>query len=368
MIYDGHAYCIQPPQENGGFASPAEFWAHLQMYMATARQQPAWRKSDRTAADSSGLVNPADPWNFDTVKPVNFRVGDRGKVEWTIDGVDYVKQVLPPWLQNMTFSADDLVAEMDYVGVDRALLHRTPYMSNSNRYIADCVRRHPDRIQGLAAVETWRIRTDLDGVLRNLHEAIEDLKLHGLQFTNQHLPMYGQDSDWTGPDFNAFWDEFAGLGVPLFLTVGGAGPRGDVEAQEAIGRWMQRYPEVTVVQTHGFDWREFSDDVEIHFPEEILQATPYQHPNYHMQVMFAIFLQQKFDYPIPQMRPVLRRLVDSIGPKKLLWGTDIPIGLLYLTYRQNIDYIRDYCGDFIGPREMDLLLGDNMARIMGMED
>ena len=87
-----------------------------------------------------------------------------------------------------------------------------------------------------------------------------------------------------------------------------------------------------------------------------------------MQVMFAIFLQQKFDYPIPQMRPVLRRLVDSIGPKKLLWGTDIPIGLLYLTYRQNIDYIRDYCGDFIGPREMDLLLGDNMARIMGMED
>ena len=62
MIYDGHAYCFPPPGRNGGFANPAEFWQHLQLFMAQARQQPCWRRADRAPADATGLYDPDRPW------------------------------------------------------------------------------------------------------------------------------------------------------------------------------------------------------------------------------------------------------------------------------------------------------------------
>jgi predicted TIM-barrel fold metal-dependent hydrolase len=88
-------------------------------------------------------------------------------------------------------------------------------------------------------------------------------------------------------------------------------------------------------------------------------------PNFNVQLLFAIFLQTRWDYPMPQMRATLQKLVERISADRLIWGTDIPIVLLHWTYRQSLDYIRDYC-DFLGRKEMDLVLGGNMGRLMGV--
>ena len=61
----------------------------------------------------------------------------------------------------------------------------------------------------------------------------------------------------------------------------------------------------------------------------------------------------------------MEKMYRRIGPEKLIWGTDIPVSLLWWTYQQNLDFIRSYC-DFIPQPDMDLILGGNMARIMGV--
>ena len=198
MIYDGHAYCFPPPARNGGFADPAEFWRHLQLFMAHARQQPCWRRSDRSGADAAGLADPDRPWRFDGLRDAAFRTGDHGLVEWTVDGEDYVKQALPPWTVDFAFPADSLVAEMDYAGVDRALLHRTPYMGLSDGWIADCCRRHPGRIQGLVQVPEWWFPARTDEAVGKLERGIRDHGLSGLQFAPFHRPLYDLSPEWTG--------------------------------------------------------------------------------------------------------------------------------------------------------------------------
>ena len=70
-----------------------------------------------------------------------------GRFEWTVDGEDYVKQYLPPSIVDMSYPPERLVAEMDYAGVDMALLHRIPYLGIGNDFIADCVQRFPDRLR-----------------------------------------------------------------------------------------------------------------------------------------------------------------------------------------------------------------------------
>lgn len=365
MIYDGHAYCAQDPRLGGGFEDRAEFERFLQLFMATSRQQPVWRKRDRTPGDSGGLVDPARPWNFDALKKAGFRPASNGRVKWEVNGETYVKQALPPWIDHLTFTVENLVAEMDYVGVDMALLHRTPYMSKSNEFIADCVRKYPNRIQGLAYVEEWLIASDIDASIRKLERAIGELGLHGYQFMPHHMELHGVDLPWLDPEFMPFWDALSTMNVPVFFTLHAADYRQYLGTLRTLCRWMDRYPDVTVVQTHGFNWRMFADERRLAVPDEVFEAAPTDRPNYHVQLLFAVFLQRRWDYPIPQVLPTMKEMYCRIGPEKLIWGTDIPVSLLWWTYRQNLDFLRRYC-DFIPRSDMDLILGGNMARIMAV--
>ena len=89
-----------------------------------------------------------------------------------MDGETYVKQYMPPSVTDMGYSAESLVAEMDYAGVDMAMIHRTPYLGIGNDFTAECCRRFPDRLQGLAHVEEWLAGTDVDGSIAKLERAI----------------------------------------------------------------------------------------------------------------------------------------------------------------------------------------------------
>ncbi len=368
MIYDGHAYCFPPPRNIGGFDDPAEFWRYLQMFMAQARQQPSWRRTDRVPADATGLYDTDRPWRFDGLRDADFRTGDHGLVEWTTDGEEYVKQALPPWTADFAFPADSLVAEMDYAGVDRALLHRTPYMGLDDGYIAECCHRYPGRIQGLAQVPEWWIPARMDDAIKKLDRAIRDYGLSGLQFAPFHRPLYDLSSEWTGPDFDPFWTAVSELAIPVFFTLGAVGSTAAYVLElHALRAWMDRFPDVDVIMTHGFPWRMFAEGDRLCVPDEVYHAAPIDHPRFHIQILFAVFLQSRWDYPMPQMRPVLETMVERIGADRILWGTDIPIVLLHWTYRQSLDYVRRYC-PFLGDSEMAAILGGNMERILGTGD
>ena len=333
--------------------------------MATARQQPVWRKNDRSPGDSSGLVDPLHSWEFEGLRNARFADVDHGKVEWDVDGETYVKQALPTHLQNLTYSPEMLVAEMDYAGVDMALLHRTPYMSKSNKYIAECVQAFPERLQGLAYVEDWLIPTKPDASIAKLDHAINVLGLHGYQFMRHHLDLYGVNDPWDGPRFSPFWDAVESLGIPVFFTLGADTYESYLDEMKRLRRWMERYPDVVVVQTHGFNWRLFSDGTSLEVPDEVYDAAPTDHPNYHIQLLFAVFLQRCWSYPLSEVLPTLEQMWQRMGPSKLIWGTDIPVSLLWWTYRQNLEYIASYA-EFLPSSEMELILGGNMKRIMGL--
>ena len=374
MIYDGHAYCFPDLRGDGGFADPEQFRRHLQLGIAR-HFQPVWRTRDRAPADDSGLADPSGGWSFDALKDVGFRAAGHGRFEWTVDGEVFVKQYMPPSVADMSYPAESLVAEMDYAGVDMALLHRTPYLGIGNEFVADCVRRFPDRLQGLAHVEEWLVQTDPDASIRKLQRAIGELGLAGLQFLPDQMPLYGQAEEWDGPGFRPFWDAVARLDIPVFFTPsysslatpGSTPTEGVVSQLRAIGRWMEKYPGVTVALTHGLSWRMFVDGDTLSLPDEVLDAVPADSPNFYLQVLFAIFLGGVWDYPMLQVRPAMEKLVRRIGTEKLIWGTDIPMVMRFYTYRQNLEHMRAVC-DFLGPGESDKIVGGNMTRLMETAD
>ena len=69
------------------------------------------------------------------------------------------KHFYPPALRNCEFTPHSLVGEMDYAGVDVALLHTDPMLVRDSGYMAECVALYPDR----AACDDARGRVEDQG-------------------------------------------------------------------------------------------------------------------------------------------------------------------------------------------------------------
>ncbi len=73
---------------------------------------------------------------------------------------------------------------------------------------------------------------------------------------------------------------------------------------------------------------------------------------------------------LQRQQSALRRgstLYAHFGPERLCWASDYPVVLPYMTYRQSLEAVRTHCS-FIREKDMDLILGDNMARLLGLQE
>ena len=366
MIFDGHAYTFPPLTGSGGFESPERLRRHLQQAIAV-HHQPVRRARDLAPADSTALIDMANWTSLDSLKDADFRAEAHGRFRWTVDGEDFVKQYFPPTVTDMAYPADRLVAEMDYAGVDKSLLHRTPYLGIGNDFIADCVRSYPDRLMGLAHVEEWLVATEPEKSIAKLQRAVREQGLCGLHYLPPQLNLYNYDGPWDAPEFHPFWDAVAELGIPMFFSLK---PRVEPFLESYLGelrtlvRWMERYPDVQVVMTHGLEWRLFIEGDGLRIHEDVWK--PFDNPNLHLQFLFPIALGAVWDYPMPQVRPTIEECVKRIGAGRLMWGTDMPIVTRFWTYKQNIDFIQTYCG-FLSEDEMKAIMGGTVAKLLGVD-
>ena len=365
MIFDGHAYCFPSLRGDGGFADRDQLRRHLQQAIAT-HFQPVWRLRDRAPADATALLDMDDWPSLSALRDAGFRAAGLGRFEWTADGEGYAKQYLPPSIEDMAYPPERLIAEMDYAGVDKALLHRTPYLGVGNDFVADCVARFPDRLLGLAHVEEWRVAPEPEASIAAVETAVRRQGLSGLQFLPPQLNLYGQRGPWDGPELRPFWDGVAALDIPVFFSLKDRESpplESYLTELETLDRWMVRYPDVRVVMTHGLGWRMFMDGDGISFPSEAWK--PFENPNLYLQLLFPIALGAVWDYPMSQVRPAIEECVRRIGADRLMWGTDMPIVTRFWSYRQNIDFIRRYC-DFLSSDELDAILGGTTARLLSV--
>ena len=362
MIIDSHVYCFPPLDTLAGHRSIADHlkvvqWGHARHH------QPTIRLRDRALGTrSEALIAPrGDPPWF--LADANFRVDHtHHRVVWTVDGEDYTKHYLPPNLHDTAFDAASCIAEMDYAGVDAALMHVELMLGRDVAYLADCVRRYPMRLRSMTPVDEWRIATDPDGVIREVTEAIKGFGLHAIKFSIFYAYLLRQDA-WDDGIYRPFWEAVTRLGVPIFLTlpISSEDRDGYLREQRILMRWMERYPNVTVSLTHGFPWRALREGDGFALPDKIWE--PFRNPKLHMEVSLPIRIGDWWDYPYRETWPAIEQMVNRIGSHRLLWGTDMPFQNRFCTYRQGRQFIEKYL-EFLGPHDLAAIMGGNAAKLL----
>lgn len=369
MIVDSHVYCFVSPDEPAGHPSAAEHLGEVQVFHAL-HHQPAWRTRDRAPSDAARLLDPTPEEPLRPARDVDFRV-DRThhRLTWTLDGEDHTKQIYPPNLDDVAFGPGSCIAEMDYAGVDVALMHVDRALGMDVAYLADCVRRYPGRLYSMAPVDEAAIVDDTDRVIAELDAAIRVHGLHVIKFIPEYAYRAGAGAGtWDDGPFRPFWEAATSLGVPVAFTLGAQPGHADERAGflaeiEVLERWMERYPDATASVTHGFPYRAFLDGDRLVLPPRIWE--PWQNPRLHLEVSFPVRLGDLFDYPYRETWPALEAMLRRIGARNLMWGTDMPFQNRFCTYRQSRRWL-ETCGLLSGSDLADVM-GDTAARLLGIE-
>lgn len=367
MIVDSHAYCFTAPDTPAGHPS-AE--AHLEYWQRqyALHHQPAFRVRDRAPGDARLLLRPTEEDPLALATDRNFRVDHITKrLVWTVDGEDYTKQQLPPGV--IDFSAGALVAEMDYAGVDWALLHTDSTLSKDLDFLITCLEAFPERLRAMAPVDEAMIPVHPDRAIEQVFRAIRQAGLHAIKIIPEYAYRETGSVNFNAPAWRPFWDAVTGLNVPIFFTLGASpdssDPRqGFVEELRRLVEWMNRYPHVRVSVTHGYPWRDFIEGQRFVLPPDMW--SPFRGSQLCLELGLPFRIGDLFEYPYAECRPVIEAMLKHIGPSRLMWGTDMPFQNRFCTYRQSRSYLEKYCRDLFSVDDLNRVMGGTAAEFLNL--
>jgi predicted TIM-barrel fold metal-dependent hydrolase len=361
MIIDGHAHAFpQLGSASGGQSGELHLdfiQHHVQYHVQGFR-----RLADGTPIEGSPLTPRGD--GIADMPDVNLHAAECGRLEFTAGGEGYFLQWYPPTLRDMTAPPEMMIAQMDYLGVDKAVLQHDHVYGRLDDYLSQCAKQFPGRFLPLAQINEWSddIATELD----RLDRQIEELGLAGLYFCVEGLAMVDFAFHLDDARFEPLWERVRKLKVPIFWHVYTS--QRDrygtyLDQVRRLDRWAKAHPDIPCVYTHGIETivlRPRHERFEI--PREMIECL--KNPNMHLELMLQLMAPDT-EYPYEWARPIIKMLRDELGPEKLVWGSDMPAAERTCTYRQSMNYVKLYC-DFLSDTDKALFFGGNLERIFGL--
>jgi predicted TIM-barrel fold metal-dependent hydrolase len=219
------------------------------------------------------------------------------------------------------------------------------YYEFDNSYMLDMIAKFPDRFVGTAIV---------DPLADDPARAMRELAPRGVRaFRIQ--PHYGRKgpSEWlTPPGYTAMFAESARAKLVLSCLI-------DPEGLAEVDRMCAAYPEAPVVIDHlariGVDGQIRDADIQA-------LCDLARHPRVYVKVG-AFYALGKKTPPYSDLAPLIRRVLQAFGSRRLMWESDCPFQVVDHTYEDSIALVRDRL-DFLNDDDRSWLLAQTAERLL----
>jgi predicted TIM-barrel fold metal-dependent hydrolase len=246
----------------------------------------------------------------------------------------------PHHRQDATYSADEALAEMATAGVDCAVLHPPSALGEAANVTAvEAVKRYPDRFCILGHFELQS--PDREEIVKHWRERPGMLGFR-YTFSEPH-----QKSWWTDGSLDWFWKACEKADLRIGLLASG-------KNIEAFGKIAERHPGLKMHIDHigrGGGRADLKDDAAYANLSEMLALAKL--PNVAVKLSGAPSTSSE-PYPYRNIHPYLQRIVETFGPDRCFWGTDIT--RMPCSYRECVTMFTE---------EMPWLKGRDLERVMG---
>ena len=357
MIIDNHVHTF--PSQSGPAGYPdAKSYANMNQRGVRI----FWGRMVTIHTDPKYIPEPAEK--------VDFTVSNYGRWTWKKNGEDCWVQRGPAAMSSNEHTPDQMVAHMDLVGVDMAVIQGGYMEPNYGRevYYADCIKKWPDRLLANVDIDYDLSRHDdhLQAEIRKLTHAVEELGFRGL---SSHMPK-GQPVD--DPRCDPLWREVVRLGVPVVFNTGFNSRADYLDEIERLENICRRFPEMNVTDNHiGGNIRAASDPEYVDNPSEFFSL--FKLGNFYLEVGYVLAYENRAvwgrdsEYPYPRHEQLVRTIYESFGAGVMVWGSDMPWTQRTCTYRQDLDLIRLHT-DSMTEADRKLVTGGNLARIYRIDE
>ena len=270
-----------------------------------------------------------------------------------------------------TWTGERLLRTAASSGVGRVVLigHGLIY-GYDNTYMLECARRHQGKFRVVAQIDDRRPAVEVGVTMRSLlQQGVTGFRLSPAEFGK---PFGRTRDDWLSTDgMQAMWETAAETRQAMC---------GLVNIGKALDEWEQmvaQHPDTVAVIDHfsriGVDGCVSEDDV-----ERLCEMARY--PNLYVKVS-AFYALGEATPPYQDMLPFVRRLVETFGADRLMWGSDCPYQIYQHqppfnpnatpgevgSYDSSIAVIRDYA-DFLSASQKEQILGLTAERVFFFDE
>jgi predicted TIM-barrel fold metal-dependent hydrolase len=275
-------------------------------------------------------------------------------------------QLVPPFNERTYYTAEMLIAQMDWARVDRAFVLQGTYYGPCNDYALESIARYPDRLAGAAWVDPWApgARETFARIFGEEHGPASAFRAVKIEFSTNHglwglhpgAQIYAPGNEW-------LWRELERRGLALTLDLGKVGTQS--YQTEGVRRIATEHPDLRIVVAHlAQPNRQVEADPQL-WAQCLEQLDLGKLPNVWFDLAaLPIFLPEE-DFPFPSVARYLQLAVERIGPNKLLWGSDQPGLLVVVNYLQLVRLAQLHLA-FLSPDEQALVLHKNAQAVYGI--
>ena len=248
--------------------------------------------------------------------------------------------------QVSSFTAEEVLAEMDAAGVDAAVIHPPlGWDPQANDVAVAAARRYPDRFailgqfhldrpESRGLIDGWRQQPGMKGLRFSLTQPKEQ---------NWHVDG---TIDWLWPAA-----ERAGLPIGLmawrFLPV--------------LRSIAERHPNLRLLIDHCGLVRPAQGEAALANLDELLTLASL--PNVAVKATGAPHYSVQ-PYPFRDIHDALHRIYDAFGPNRFFWGTDIT--RMPCTYRQCVTFFTEEL-PWLSGRDLELVMGRALCAWIGWD-
>jgi len=250
-------------------------------------------------------------------------------------------QARPPHRPN-GFSAEEMLAEMDAAGVDRAIIVPPTWAGESNDWALAMATRYPKRFAVVG-----RFDAKAPDASRQLAGWLEHNHMLGVRMSFHVRPFI----DWLDDgSLDGFWAECDSLALPIMALVPGIVNR--------LNPVLMRHPKLKILIPHMGCPLDIRGREAFAGMENLLALARY--PNVTVMVSSAPCFSNE-PYPFWDLHPYLRRIYDVYGPRRMLWGADL--SRLSSSYTECLDLFR-HALDFLSADDKEWILGRAVAEAL----
>lgn len=271
----------------------------------------------------------------------------RGLLQWP-DGK--VERFFPERYGDFGFKTETLLSLMDSGGVEKAVLLQAPNYGFQNGYIAESVKKHPERLAGACAFDPYAKKA-----LELFRHFTDDLGYRAVKFEISEswgLSGIHPDLSLDAPVFDPIWEWVLQRDVTVVVDTG---PRGNINWRtDTIARTFRRYPGMRFVLAHVlFPHDDGFNEERLRMIEEIAGENCY--------FDISNIIHDHEEYPYPNLQKYLRSLVDLAGADHVMWGSDLPWILCQYGYPELSRYLID--GGVFSKQELSWILGETAEKV-----